>query len=84
LFEFSFSLFFLGSFTKVTLFLDMFLLEPFSAILLAVTLSIYVKAETHTVVFINKCQCVALLDLLLDPLLLTRELVAVQTLVTVL
>ena len=37
------------------LFLKMFLLKPFSAIMLVVTLSICVKAETHTVVFTNKC-----------------------------
>ena len=42
----------------------MFLLEPFSAIMVAVTLSICVKAETHTVVFTNKY--VAFLGLSLD------------------
>ena len=52
----------------------MLLLEPFSAILLTVAFSICVKAETHTIVLTNKC--VVFLDLSLDPLSLTRELVA--------
>ena len=33
----------------------MFLLKSFFAIMLAVTLSICVKAETHKVIFENKC-----------------------------
>ena len=50
----------------------MFLLKPFSAIMLAVTLSICVKAETHTVVFTNKW--VAFVDSSLNPFSLAREL----------
>jgi hypothetical protein len=53
----------------------MFLLKSFSAIMLAVTLSICVKAETHTVIFTNKC--VAFVDMSsFIPFSLTRELVA--------
>jgi hypothetical protein len=57
----------------------MFLLKSFSAIILAaVTLSVCVKAETHTVTFTNKC--VAFVDLPLNPFSLTRELDAASVL----
>ena len=56
----------------------MFLLKSFSAIILAVTLSICVKAETHTVVFTNKC--VAFVDSSLNHFFLTSELVAAMVL----
>jgi hypothetical protein len=56
----------------------MFLLKSFSAIMLAVTLSICVKAETHTVVFTNKC--VAFVDSSLNPFSMTRKLDAASVL----
>jgi hypothetical protein len=56
----------------------MFLLKSFSAIMLAVTLSICVKAETHTVTFTNKC--VAFVDSSFNSFSLTRELVAASVL----
>lgn len=49
-----------------------FLLKIFPAIMLAVTFSIYVEAETHTISFINKY--VAFVDSSFDRFLLTREL----------
>ena len=60
------------------LFLKMFLFKSFSAIILAVILSICVKAETHTVVFINKW--VVFVDSSVDPFSLTRALDAVLVL----
>jgi hypothetical protein len=56
----------------------MFLLKSFLAIILTVTLSICVKAETHTVTFTNKC--VAFVDLSLNPFSLTKELDAASVL----
>jgi hypothetical protein len=47
-------------------------LKSFSAIILAVTFSICVKAETHTVTFTNKC--VAFVDSPFNPFSLTRKL----------
>jgi hypothetical protein len=50
----------------------MFLLKSFFAIVLVMTLPICVKAETHTVAFINKW--VGFVDSSLNPSSLTRTL----------